>query len=302
MRLFGTLLLSAACCCGMLADERVVLKPSQNYVTRRVSVGDISGISASASVDVVYTQQAGSPYAEVYGPDNLIPYIRVERQGKELKVGWQVGKNISIQGKCKYEVRVFAPEVTDFVSRSSADIRLATPLESRQDVRMEVHSSGDIKGGSVRCAGLSLSAHSSGDVELAQVACTAANIRTASSGDCEVGRLVCDGALSVEAHSSGDCKVRSLACQGDVTASAQSSADITLSGTCRNADLTASSSGSVFAKDLKAADVKAAASSAGEIQCQASGTLTPRVSSDGGVRYKGTPQRIDGRQSGVSPL
>ena len=87
-----------------------------------------------------------------------------------------------------------------------------------------------------------------------------------------------------------------------MTASAQSSADITLSGTCRNADLTASSSGSVFAKDLKAADVKAAASSAGEIQCQASGTLTPCVSSGGGVRYKGTPQRIDGRQSGVSPL
>ena len=50
---------------GCYAGGRNVVKPSKNYVTEKVSISDIEAIKSSSSVDVVYTQASGTPYAEV---------------------------------------------------------------------------------------------------------------------------------------------------------------------------------------------------------------------------------------------
>lgn len=84
------------------------MKPSKNYVTEKVSISDIEAIRSSSSVDVVYTQASGTPYAEIYAPDNIVPLVKVEQDGKDLKIGFK--GNTSIQGRYKCEVRVFAPE------------------------------------------------------------------------------------------------------------------------------------------------------------------------------------------------
>ena len=253
---------------GCYAGSRNVVKPSKNYVTQKVSLTGIDAIRSSSSVDVVYTQASGTPYAEIYAPDNIVPLIKVEQEGSKLHVGFKSGT--SITGRYKCEVRVYAPEVTSFSTSSSSDIILANGLKTQKAVSFRASSSGDI-------------------------------LDTQSSGDIKVNTAQCSGAV-IESSSAGDCTVKNLTCEGDVKASTSSSSDIKLAGTCRNATFSASSAGGIYAKDLLAKDVKATASSAGDIECNASGVLSTSVSSAGDIRYKGTPTRVEGKIKGVSKM
>lgn len=284
---------------GCYAGGRNVVKPSKNYVTEKVSITDIDAIRSSSSVDVVYTQAPGTPYAEIYAPDNIVPLVKVEQEGKALKIGFK--SNTSIQGKYKCEVRVFAPEVTSFSTSSASDITLANGLKTSKPVTLKASSSGDIDASSVQCGDLSMTTSSSGDIKVGTIACGMLALDTQSSGDIKVTSATCTGA-DIESSSAGDCIVRQMACSGDVKASTSSSSDIKLAGTCRNASFSASSAGSIYAKDLLAKDVEARASSAGDIECNASGVLSTSVSSAGGVRYKGEPARVEGKIKGVSKL
>ena len=275
------------------------MKPSKNYVTEKVSISDIEAIRSSSSVDVVYTQASGTPYAEIYAPDNIVPLVKVEQDGKDLKIGFK--SNTSIQGRYKCEVRVFAPEVTSFSTSSASDITLANGLKTSKPVTLKASSSGDIDASSVQCGDLSMTTSSSGDIKVGTIACGMLALDTQSSGDIKVTSATCTGA-DIESSSSGDCVVSEMACSGDVKASTSSSSDIKLAGTCRNASFSASSAGNIYAKDLLAKDVEARASSAGDIECNASGVLSTSVSSAGGVRYKGEPARVEGKIKGVSKL
>ena len=264
---------------GCYAGTNTVVKPSGNYVTEKVTLSDINAIKATSSVDVVYTQASGTPYAEIYAPDNIVPLVKVAQEGNRLSVGFK--SNTSIHGRYRCEVRVFAPEVTSFSTSSSSDITLANGLKTTKDVVLK--------------------ASSSGDITVARIACGMLALNTNSSGDIEVGAAECDGA-DISANSEGDCTVTNMTCKGDVKASTNSSSDITLSGTCRNATLSASSAGGVYAKNLRAKDVTAKASSAGDVECNVSGVLSTSVSSAGGIRYKGNPTRIEGKIKGVSRM
>lgn len=275
------------------------MKPSKNYVTEKVSISDIEAIHSSSSVDVIYTQASGTPYAEIYAPDNIVPLVKVEQDGKSLKIGFK--SNTSIQGRYKCEVRVFAPEVTSFSTSSASDITLANGLKTSKPVTLKASSSGDIDASSIQCGDLSMTTSSSGDIKAGTITCAMLALDTQSSGDIKLASATCTGA-TIESSSSGDCVVSEMACSGDVKASTSSSSDIKLAGTCRNASFSASSAGNIYAKDLLAKDVEARASSAGDIECNASGVLSTSVSSAGGVRYKGEPARVEGKIKGVSKL
>mgnify|MGYP000579788173 CR=1 FL=1 len=84
-----TLITSESC---SFAIGNTPIKPSQKYVTKKVEIKNINSISASTSVDVVYTQSQGKAYAEVYAPDNIIPYIKVQQSGNKLKVNYDFSK------------------------------------------------------------------------------------------------------------------------------------------------------------------------------------------------------------------
>lgn len=325
MALALTLALGNTFATSCMTGDTVVIRPSSHYTTKRISLTDIEAITTSSSVDVVYYPTAGVPYAEIYAPDNVVPYIQVEQEGRQLNIGIQHpdGNGVSIQGKCRYEVRVYAPEVTSFISGSSGDILIQEEIQTEKPIRLSAKSSGDIKASSIACGTAELSSQSSGDILVESLRCTGGQLKasssgdchihslnsfgsvsvsTGSSGDCKVDEMACEGNLSISSSSSGDCKIDNLRCTGDVEADTSSSADIYLSGTCRNASLSASSAGSVYAKDLKAVDVKANATSAGCVECQASGTLTPHASSGGEIRYKGDPQRINAQPRGLRKL
>ncbi len=255
--------------CAVQAESIV---PSKNYVTKKVKVGKFDGISTATSMDVVYTQTSGSQDIEVYAPDNLMEYVKVEVEDGVLIVKFQSKeKSLNIRGKHETEVRVSAPAVHALYASSSGDIVLKSGLQTQGQVIMKSSSSGDIEGGDVICDELILEASSSGDVTLGEVEC-----------------------LSLEAasSSSGDVSVRELKAE-TVEADASSAGDIKLAGECRSAKFSASSSGDVEAKNLKADKVVAKASSAGDVTCWSVESLDATTSSSGNVNYKGDPKHID---------
>lgn len=275
-----TLITSESC---SFAIGNTPIKPSKKYVTKKVEIKNINSISASTSVDVVYTQSQGKAYAEVYAPDNIIPYIKVQQSGNKLKVNYDFpkGKSLSIQGKYVCEVRVFAPEVTDFSTSSSSDIKFANGLKTHKDVTLNTSSSGDITIDNITCHMLSLSTSSSGDMKINTARCNETDIKSSSSGDCEI---------------------ESLSCRGTVKATTSSSGDISLSGKCEDANYSAQSGGNIYAKSLKSKNVTASATSGGDIECYASDRLSTHTSSGGDIRYAGNPRSIEGKSDNVSKL
>ena len=262
-----------------------------------------NSISASTSVDVVYTQSQGKAYAEVYAPDNIIPYIKVQQSGNKLKVNYDFpkGKSLSIQGKYVCEVRVFAPEVTDFSTSSSSDIKFANGLKTHKDVTLNTSSSGDIDATNITCSNLKMNTSSSGDITIDNITCHMLSLSTSSSGDMKINTARCNE-TDIKSSSSGDCEIESLSCRGTVKATTSSSGDISLSGKCEDANYSAQSGGNIYAKSLKSKNVTASATSGGDIECYASDRLSTHTSSGGDIRYAGNPRSIEGKSDNVSKL
>lgn len=264
-----TVFVSTFTSCTVVAKT---IKPSKNYVTKKVEVESFDGISTATSIDVLYTQTSGSQDIEIYAPDNLMEYVKVYVKDGMLKVRFSSGeKGISINGKHETEVRVSAPAVHAFRASSMGDIVLKNGLRTSGKVTMKSSSSGDIKGGDVVCDELLVMASSSGDVKLERAECKA---------------------LEADASSSGDVNIKSLKAE-TVDVQASSSGDVILSGVCHAARFSASSSGDVKAKDLIADEVVAKASSSGDVFCHAVEFLKASASSAGSVNYKGNPKYID---------
>ena len=281
-----TLITSESC---SFAIGNTPIKPSKKYVTKKVEIKNINSISASTSVDVVYTQSQGKAYAEVYAPDNIIPYIKVQQNGNKLKVNYDFpkGKSLSIQGKYVCEVRVFAPEVTDFSTSSSSDIKFANELKTHKDVTLNTSSSGDIDATNITCSNLKMSTSSSGDITIDNITCHMLSLSTSSSGDMKINTARCNE-TDIKSSSSGDCEIESLSCS--------------LSGKCEDANYSAQSGGNIYAKSLKSKNVTASATSGGDIECYASDRLSTHTSSGGDIRYAGNPRSIEGKSDNVSKL
>ena len=62
------LTLACALTCFSCIGTAHTIQPSKNYQTEKRSLGDIREVSTLSSIDVVYHQTFGSPYAEIYAP------------------------------------------------------------------------------------------------------------------------------------------------------------------------------------------------------------------------------------------
>ena len=247
----------------MSVNLQNAIVPSKNYITQKVKVEKFDGISTSTSIDVIYTQTTGNIDVEVYAPDNLMKYVKVEVDGGMLKIGFESeekGRGLNINGKHDTEVRISAPAVHSLRASSSGDIILKNGLQTTGKVNIESSSSGDIKG----------------------------------------VNIVCD-ALMLEASSAGDVSIKGLKAE-TVHAEASSSGDVSLEGVCRSAKFDASSAGDIEADELKADKVVAKASSAGDITCNVLESLDASTSSAGNVRYKGNPKQILNHSKGLQKI
>jgi hypothetical protein len=247
-----------------------------------VKVEAFDGISTATSIDVVYTQSDHTDI-EVYAPDNLMEYVKVENDGKMLKIHFdtkRMGNRINIRGKHDTKVSISAPAVHALHTSSSGDILLMNGLKTDGEVSIQASSAGEIKGSNVSCGELVVEASSAGDIELKNVACST---------------------LKIEASSAGDVEIEALEAK-KVVAEASSSGDVSLEGACRLANLESSSAGDIDADGLKAIEVVAVASSSGDVSCHAVESLEATTSNAGNVCYKGNPKQIINHSKGLKKI
>ena len=272
-----------SCTISVSTNAKEGIVPSKNYITQKVNVDNFKGIQTSTSIDVVYTQTTGETDVEIYAPDNLMEYVKVETNGDLLKIYFESKekrKGLSIKGKHQTKVYVSAPAVHTLLASSSGDIILKNGLQYDGKVRVEASSSGDIEGSTIVCETLNAGSSSSGDIDFDKVECTT---------------------LNAEASSAGDINIKNLKAE-TVSAEASSSGDVTLKGVCQSATFASSSAGDIEADDLKAENVVAKASSAGDITCYASESLDVSISSSGEVGYKGNPKQIQNKMKGLHKM
>ena len=272
-----------SCTISVSTDAKEGIVPSKNYITQKVKVDNFEGIQTSTSIDVVYTQTTGETDVEIYAPDNLMEYVKVESDGGMLKIFFESkekGKSLNIKGKHETKVYISAPVVHTLLASSSGDIFLKNGLQYEGKVRIEASSSGDIEGSTIVCETLNAESSSSGDIELEKVECTS---------------------LMAEASSAGDVSIKNLKAE-TVSAEASSSGDVTLKGVCHSAKLEASSAGDIEADGLKAEKVVANASSSGDVTCYASESLDVSISSAGEVGYKGNPKQVQSKSKGLRKM
>ena len=277
----GTML--QACAISVTSDSKDAIVPSKNYITQKVKVDNFEGISTSSSIDVKYTQTNGSTDVEVYAPDNLMEYVKLEVEGGMLKIYFyseETGKSINVKGKHDTEVRISAPAVHALRASSAGDILLINGLQCEEEVSLEASSAGDIKGGNILCKALETEASSSGDIELEAVECTSLVTEASSAGDISINHVKAE-TVSVEASSSGD---------------------VSMAGVCRSAKFESSSAGDIEADELKAEHVIAKASSSGDVTCHATESLEVSISSAGNVSYRGNPKQIKSHPKGLKKL
>ena len=272
-----------SCAISVSSDSKDAIVPSKNYITQKVKVEHFDGISTSSSIDVKYTQTNGSTDVEVYAPDNLMEFVKLEVEGGMLKIYFyseETGKSINVKGKHDTEVRISAPAVHALRASSAGDILLMNGLQCEEEVSLEASSAGDIKGGNILCKALETEASSSGDIELEAVECTSLVTEASSAGDISINHVKAE-TVSVEASSSGD---------------------VSMAGVCRSAKFESSSAGDIEADELKAEHVIAKASSSGDVTCHATESLEVSISSAGNVSYKGNPKQIKSHPKGLKKL
>ena len=272
-----------SCAISVSSDSKDAIVPSKNYITQKVKVDNFEGISTSSSIDVKYTQTNGSTDVEVYAPDNLMEYVKLEVEGGMLKIYFyseETGKSINVKGKHDTEVRISAPAVHALRASSAGDILLMNGLQCEEEVSLEASSAGDIKGGNILCKALETEASSSGDIELEAVECTSLVTEASSAGDISINHVKAE-TVSVEASSSGD---------------------VSMAGVCRSAKFESSSAGDIEADELKAEHVIAKASSSGDVTCHATESLEVSISSAGNVSYRGNPKQIKSHPKGLKKM
>lgn len=302
------------------------LRASDNIVAKKVSLGKFDAIKASMSTSVYYTPGSGKAYAYIRVPDNLEKYLKVEVKDETLYVRFKFpNNNYGLEGNLHTEIYVYAPAVTNFSASTAARITLPKGLDTASKLNISVSSSGDFVSDSpVKCletvldgssAGrITLPALSSGKVDfdvssstgmtIHSLACNSLNVDASSAAQCVIETLSCNS-LKVDASSASNCKVSMLKCKEGVEVEATSAAKVILAGTCKQASYEVNSTAHISAENLKAGNVKADASSGGDIHCYTNGVLDTSYSSGGNIRYKGNPSRIidrSKRSEGVSRL
>lgn len=176
------------------------VKGSKNYITKQVSVRDFKGIKLTGSPNVIYTQKAGAPSVEIYGPDNIVPLIETYVENSNLIIRYK--KNTGIRNSGNLEVRVSAPAINQLIVTGSGDIVLKNGISTSGNLAVSISGSGNINGNKIKCNGFSAKISGSGDIDLKGMEVSQAEMRISGSGTIYVAGKCVDATYSISG--SGD--------------------------------------------------------------------------------------------------
>ena len=269
------------------AATRIKVVPSKTYVSRVVSCPDFTKLVTNTTIDIEYT--VGPKSVKLYAPDNLIDYIQVTSSGSSLTVSWKSGVNLNINGNYTAKMIVSAPAVNDFLTNSTGDITIKSPLQggsadysfvtnstgdiylqsvktSGIQIKLVSNSTGDITAGRLQAGNVHLTANSTGDVKAsAVIGRQYAVLHTNSTGDVIVGNVMTEKAM-IASSSTGDVKIENLSAD-DARINSRSTGDVRVS------DM------SVETLTVEVIDLTVSASSTAEVECYAVRSINASCSS-----------------------
>ncbi|WP_294627544.1 head GIN domain-containing protein [uncultured Bacteroides sp.] len=152
---------------------------NNNYVTKKVEVGQFNAIKLSSSADITYHQSSRN-YIEIYGSDNIIPYLETAVEGRTLVVKYK--KDVSVW-KGKLEMKVFSPELNKLTINGSGNVHLANGLQTSDDISLTINGSGNIQGKKISCRNFSAAINGCGEMELQQIKSKECIVKIAGVGN-----------------------------------------------------------------------------------------------------------------------
>ncbi len=238
-------MLSLSIVCGSCVMNRNSVVPSKDMVSYEVEADDISFISASSSIQVVYTQGSETKVT-VECPDNLVDLLNIGVGDGQLEAEFKHG--VTIDGDCSVTVSVVSPSLKGVDVSSSSYFGITQGL--------------------VQTGGLTIDASSSAEVDIKGLQAAKVEIDASSSARVRLDGLSA-ATLEADASSSSKIVVAGIRCE-EVAADASSASTIRLSGEASRASFDASSAASIEAKGLMVVSLNhAKATSAASIECSA---------------------------------
>lgn len=228
----------------LLEEERVMMvTPSRVYVSVDTAVGDFCGIAISGISEVEFVQDDVSPHVQIYGSDNIVPFVKAEIKDSLLNLSWKEKKGAFNDD---LKVTVYAPSISVLTMAGSVDFK-CTHLEV-PDIEFSamMAGSGDAEFGRIVCRSLNVSLAGSSDIEFMNVHAGDTHINIAGSGDLDMSGID----------------------TGSIEVSVAGSGDVRLDGTAGTADYSIRGSGEINAENLKCPDTSSSIRGSGSVVYQ----------------------------------
>lgn len=199
----SVLLILITLCYSLIAQsamQKKEVKGSRNVQTEQRSTEKFTKLSVSQKIRVFLTQ-GENPALTVKADDNLLPYIKTEVKGDQLKI--YISENIQIHSCEKMEVYVTTPLIQDIRVTTSAYLKTTAPF-SVKNIKVLSNTSGEIDM-NLEALSIDLSATTSGEIILEGKA-NALNVSVTTSGIVNAEKLQAENA-NIKISTSGTAHI-----------------------------------------------------------------------------------------------
>ena len=128
------------------------IKPSDNIITKNVTLNDFNAITSAGPFDVVY-ETGNTCKARITGPDNIVPLVKTDISNGNLSI--RFGRDTHISGNPNVTIFVTAPTVSGYSVTGSGSILIKSKLDmASHDIKITVTGSGGITTRTIQCKSL----------------------------------------------------------------------------------------------------------------------------------------------------
>ena len=237
--------------CGFARSKTI--KGNGRVVSKNIPISAYDAVSIVGNIEFEYEQSQAAPSLELTIDENLIPYLEIKVEGRQLKIApkqqgeddnWETNVQLN---PTVYLVKSNSSALKEVNSAGSGSFTVVSPLKID---RMEINKAGS---GSV--------------VFQKRVTGYKAKMNLAGSGEIHAKELAVD---QLECNLAG-------------------SGEVYLKGAVPRADFSVASSGEIHAFDCKVDKADCSVAGSGEIEVYAVDRLDASVVGSGGISYRGNP-------------
>lgn len=237
---------------GFAATHKTI-EGNGNVITKEISISDYNAISTVGVMEFIYEQSDAAPYLKIMIDENLLSYLDINVDGKELKVSPKKKNGFGFNGNTynldptTFKVVTNSRELKEINVVSSGKFIIDSPIHIN---KLEINMAGSGKvllEKRVEGNKLEINLASSGSVVASEIALRSAECSLAGSGTIRIG------------------------------------------GEAENAEYSLAASGKIDAYDCVTSKTECSIAGSGNIRAYAKDRLEASIVGSGNVYYKGEP-------------